>query len=315
MDYLHVVVAVISDQRRRVLLALRPQHKHQGGLWEFPGGKVEPGETSRMALARELYEELGVVVGAVRPLIQVPHRYSDRAVLLDVWWVEDYRGEPHGREGQPLAWVALDEIGPDQLPAANRAILTAAKLPAHYVITPDPEEPDHFYRRLERVLRAGERLVQLRAKGVDEVTYKNLSVNILRLCRKFGAKLLLNAPAQWVEELGADGVHLTSTCLMALRTRPLGAGYWVAASCHSPAELRRAAAIGVDFAVLGPVLATASHPDVQPMGWARFKRLVQGVPFPVFALGGMEPAHQPAVIDHGGQGIAAIRSLWHAEDL
>lgn len=312
MDFLHVVAALISDERGRVLLALRPPHAHQGGLWEFPGGKVEPGETPVAALARELSEELGIALGSARPLIQVRHRYPDRAVMLDVWRVVDYRGEPHGCEGQPVAWWVLDELEPDQLPAANWPIVKAARLPDNYVITPEPGDPKRFRHALVRVLNGGARLIQLRAKAIGGVDYNNLVADSLSLCRQFGAKLMLNAPVDRAAALGADGVHLTRSRLMALRARPLGRDCWVAASCHCAAELAQATVIDVDFAVLGPVLATATHPEASPMGWAQFQALVERAPFPVFALGGMMPVHRSVAIDHGAQGIAAIRGLWPA---
>ena len=184
------------------------------------------------------------------------------------------------------------------------------ELPTRYVITPDPCKRDGFHKELEQVLDAGARLVQLRAKAMDEPGYRKLASDSLKLCREYGARLLLNAPVEWVEQVGADGVHLTCTRLMALRERPLAHRLWVGASCHSAAQLAQAVSVGVDFAVLGPVLVTSSHPEAQPMGWSRFKQLVESVPIPVFALGGMKLGHEAMAIGHGGHGIAAIRGLW-----
>ncbi len=121
----HVAVGVISDGGDKVLVARRADHLHQGGLWEFPGGKVEPGETVQQALQRELHEELAIRIDAIEPLLTIAHDYGDKSVLLDVWWVASFTGEPEGREGQPLRWAAIAELRALEFPAANRAIIDA----------------------------------------------------------------------------------------------------------------------------------------------------------------------------------------------
>jgi 8-oxo-dGTP diphosphatase len=131
----HVAVGVISDGADNILIARRAADAHQGGLWEFPGGKVEPGESVEEALTRELFEELALTVTACEPLLAIAHDYSDKAVLLDVWWVAGFSGQPHGREGQPLRWVAIDELRAVEFPDANLPIIIAiekktAKTPA-----------------------------------------------------------------------------------------------------------------------------------------------------------------------------------------
>ena len=127
MKRVHVAAAVIRGVDGRILIARRADTQHQGGLWEFPGGKVEAGESVEAALGRELKEELGIVVEAARPLIQVQHDYPDKQVLLDVWEVSAFTGEPHGAEGQPLAWVAQRELADYAFPAANQPIVAAAR--------------------------------------------------------------------------------------------------------------------------------------------------------------------------------------------
>jgi 8-oxo-dGTP diphosphatase len=295
-----------------VLLARRALHAHQGGLWEFPGGKVEHGETAAQALARELHEELGIITVASRPLLRVPYRYPDKAVLIDVWQVDSFSGVPHGREGQPLAWVEPDALPQQSMPAANRPIAAAVRLPPWYLITPPPEDLPAFLRSLERSLEAGARLVQLRAKLPAAVPLQQLGQACLARCRAFGARLLVNADPALARELGADGVHLNSAQLMGLQRRPLAPDRWVAASCHGPAELAHAAAIGVDFAVLSPALPTASHPHAAPLGWPAFAQLVGRCPLPVYALGGMRPDLLTTAQAHGAIGIAGISGLWRA---
>lgn len=121
----HVAVGVISDGGHRILVSRRPEHVHQGGLWEFPGGKVESGENVEQALHRELLEELAIDVRASHSLLAIQHDYTDKSVYLDVWWVSAFEGEPQGREGQPWRWIDAAELHTLQFPEANRPILTA----------------------------------------------------------------------------------------------------------------------------------------------------------------------------------------------
>jgi len=311
----HVVAAVIVNDSRQILLARRPRDRHQGGLWEFPGGKVETGEEPRAALARELLEELGIAVEAARPLIKVRHAYPDRTVLLDVWRVSSFSGEPHGREGQPTAWVAPHELPLRDFPAANRPIVTAARLPSHYLVTPEPHDTTVFLNRLEALLAAGIGLVQLRAKSLEQRAYAILAGQAMALCKESGAQLLLNASPDLAQELGAAGVHLTGARLMALTERPLSSEKWVSASCHNVQELDHACHIGVDFVVVAPVLTTASHPRALPLGWGGVQVLTDRSVVPVYALGGMKLADVVVAWDHGCQGIASVSALWNAPDI
>ena len=308
----HVAVAVIVNGQGEVLIARRPDQLYQGGLWEFPGGKLEPGERVTQALSRELDEELGITVESSGPLIRVHHHYPRWPVLLDVWRVERYRGEAHGREGQPVVWVNPEMLQNYHFPAANIPIVTAARLPERYLVTPEPgDDLGSFLSRLEHCLSAGVRLVQLRAKRLGGSEYAQLARRAIPLARRYGARLLLNADPELATVLGADGIHITSKRLLSLEHRPLPAGQWVAASCHDEQELAHAARIGVDFAVVSPVLPTPSHPGVEGLGWERLFRLTEMAPFPLYALGGMSSdEHLQLARSHGAQGIAAIRGIW-----
>ncbi|MCP4043191.1 MAG: Nudix family hydrolase [Gammaproteobacteria bacterium] len=308
---IHVAAAAIVDPRGRILLTQRHFHTHQGGLWEFPGGKLEADETAEQALVRELEEELGMTPTSYRPLIRVRHQYGERNVLLDVWRVDRWRGEPHGREGQPLEWMKQEDLGQKPLPPADRPIVTAVRLPDRYLITPDPGSDEAtFLNGLEVALERGIRLIQLRAKALSPDRYRRLAVKAGKQCRAHGAWLLLNAPPEMVKELGGDGVHLTGPRLMQCRERPLERDRWVAASCHNREELAHARRVGVDFVVASPVQPTLSHPDAAPLGWDGFGRLTDLADIPVYALGGMELNDLPVAWENGGQGIAAIRGLW-----
>jgi 8-oxo-dGTP diphosphatase len=306
-----VAVGVIGDSEGRVLISRRARDTHQGGLWEFPGGKLEPGEPLRQALERELREELGIRVLKSEPLIRVPHRYPGRSVVLDVHRVLRWSGVPQGREGQPLRWVTPQAMTTLAFPAADRPIINALRLPDRYLITgQDPENPQQFLHRLGIALDAGIRLVQLRAPELAVSAYRSLAAQVASLCHARGAQLLFNTNLQLAAELNGDGIHLTSRQLMSLAERPLPPGRWVAASCHGRAELERARELGIDFVVLSPVKPTPSHPEAPHMGWHRFSVLARDAGLPVYALGGLRVADLVRCRTAGAQGLAAIGGLW-----
>ena len=306
---IHVAAAVVKNRGGEVLLARRADHVHQGGLWEFPGGKVEHGESLDGALRRELAEELGIVVHQHRPLIRVRHAYTERSVMLDVHNITGYAGKPRGLEGQPLQWVPPECLADYSMPAADRPIVSAIRLPPAYLITPpEPETPAALIAGVRRALAEGIRLIQLRVLRAG-FPVPEVAAELAALCRAAGADLLLSHDVELARETGC-GVHLAAAQLRELVTRPLPADHWVAASCHSADELRRAVGLGLDFAVLSPVAATSSHPQRLPLGWSRFHAWVDGLPLPVFALGGMGPADIATAWRHGGQGVAAVSGLW-----
>ncbi|MDQ3773431.1 MAG: Nudix family hydrolase [Pseudomonadota bacterium] len=306
-----MAVGVLCNDRDEVLIAQRPKGRHQGGLWEFPGGKVEPGEDGRAALRRELREELGIEITIARPLIRVRHRYADRSVLLDCWRVSRWGGEVHGREGQRVAWARPEALDERRFLPADKAILTAARLPAMYLISPEPgPDLDAFLATLDARLGGGLRLFQLRCREIPLPRYRVLVREVRALCERYGARLLLNSALGEALSAEAHGLHLTSTDLRALKRRPLGRDWLIAASCHDAAEIEQAARLALDFIVLGPVLSTPAHPDASTLGWTGFTNLVRRAPLPAYALGGLGPAHLPLAWHSGAQGIAAIRGLW-----
>lgn len=308
--FVHVVAGVLRDAHGRVLLAQRPTGKHLAGLWEFPGGKVEPGEQRYAALQRELHEEIGVVVNAARPLISVRHHYPDKSVWLDVWDVEQFAGEPRGRENQPLQWLAADQLSSVSMPDADVPIVRALRLPEHYAITPEPISDAQFLADVARLLEQGVKLIQLRAKHYPLPQWREMARRAATLAHQAGAQVLINTYADWVNDVGADGVHLTAAQLMQTAARPLPASTWVAASCHNAAELAHAGRIGADFAVLSPVCATRSHPDATPLGWAQFEELLRAVNMPVYALGGVERRDTSRAREYGARGIAGISAFF-----
>lgn len=308
----HVAAAaIISADGSEVLLARRPSNVDHGGLWEFPGGKLAPYETGLEALKRELHEELGVEIRRAQPLIRIHHEYSDKHILLDVWQVHDFAGEPFGREGQAVRWVPMSELVNYPFPAANLPILRAVMLPTEYLITGEEADEARFQERLVRALdEDGVRLVQLRAKSLGEADYLHRAERALELCRARGARLVLNGEPSLLEAVDADGIHLTSERLMSLERRPVDEVKWLSASTHDGRQLDHARRIGCDFVTLSPLRTTPSHPEVPPIGWHDFQQLVERAGMPVFALGGMtrHDAHHARAV--GAQGIASIRDFW-----
>ncbi|TAM46850.1 MAG: Nudix family hydrolase [Gammaproteobacteria bacterium] len=311
----HVAVGLLLD-RDQVFITRRAANTHQGGKWEFPGGKLDDNEPVETALKRELLEELGIEVRKARPWMQVRHRYPDREVLLDVWHITAWDGTPHGREGQEARWASVRELPKLDFPEADLPILRRLWLPLLYLISDAARlGRDEFLQRLEQALKAGGRLVQLREPGMPVPEFRALAIEVAGLCRRHDARLLLNADPSLVEGCGADGVHLNSHRLMALKERPLSQRFFVGASCHDARELAQAVAIGADLAVLGPVARTASHPQAAPLGWERFTELCRGERLPVYALGGMQPADLAAARQAGARGVAMIRGIWDAANM
>jgi thiamine-phosphate diphosphorylase len=187
-------------------------------------------------------------------------------------------------------------------------------LPPFYLVTPEPADAgfDVYLGQLDQALEHGLKLVQLRAKSLSDAAYEALFRQVSERCRRAGARLLLNLPADNPLLPESDGVHLSSARLMACSSRPLPAGKLVSAACHDAGQLRHAEAIGADLATLSPVLATASHPGAPALGWERFARLAAGTRLPVYALGGMSAGLLETARAHGAYGIAAIGAFWPA---
>ncbi|MHB8454158.1 MAG: Nudix family hydrolase [Acidiferrobacterales bacterium] len=315
MKAIHVVAGVVTDSSGRILIARRHADAHQGGKWEFPGGKKRAGEEARDALVRELAEELGIAVESACPLIQVRHAYPDKAILLDVWRVIRFSGSPAGREGQPIRWVTVENLREHEFPEADLPVLHVLRLPPLYLITDSRAfGPGDFLRRLEQVLDAGAKLIQLREPQLSVAAYLAFASEVVSLCHNHGAQVLLNADPRLVRECGADGVHLNSQRLTQLSERPLNAGCWVAASCHDFSEVERARELGLDFIVVSPVQATRSHPHAAPLGWERFGTLCAAANMPVYALGGMRVEDLVRARSAGAQGVAMISGVWHAQN-
>jgi 8-oxo-dGTP diphosphatase len=307
----HVAVGVIFDKSGNILIAKRSDKTHQGGLWEFPGGKVERGETLFEALQRELYEELAIDITATEPLIKIRHDYGDKIVLLDVHKVTDFSGNPHGNEGQPIAWVTPESLHEYEFPAANRPIITAINLPQRLLITGEFIDDDNFLNRIESALKKNIRLVQLRVQNVEIIS--SIHDRVSELCNLYSATLLINTSPEFFSKIASDpnvGLHLNSNNLLSCNTRPVSPCVLLSASCHNENEIEHAQNIGVDFICISPVLKTNSHPDQSAIGWQAFEQLVAQATVPAYALGAMKECDLVSAVERGAQGIAAISEWW-----
>ncbi|MBF0471446.1 MAG: Nudix family hydrolase [Gammaproteobacteria bacterium] len=312
-----VVLALLRDEAGRVLIARRPSSVHLGGVWEFPGGKVEAGESLLAALRRELMEELAITPLQQRRLMSYDYDYPDRRLRLHVWLVEQWQGAlaaaEVGCDDQPLLWLSLAMRDQYPFPEANEAIFAALTLPPLLQITPEPGEEegwDLFLQQLEWTLESGVRLVQLRSKILDSQRYGQLAGKMLPLMRTVGGRLMLSGTVAEVIAWGGDGLHLDSRALQQGFESEPPSSLLLSASCHHEGDLSRAAALGVSYGLLSPVKATKSHPDSEPLGWENFSRLAASAPFPIYALGGMGRADLEDAWAAGGHGVAAIRSMW-----
>ena len=291
-----VVAAVIERADGSFLLAQRPAGKVYAGWWEFPGGKVEAGEPPERALARELHEELGIDVRTAYPWLTRMHTYEHATVRLNFFKVVDWAGEPRGREQQAFVWQRLDTSMVEPMLPANAPVLAALALPPEYAIT-DAENRgvEKMLLQIQARLQQGLKLIQVRDKNLPQREKFIRSVG--QLATPFRAKVLVNGET-----------HLTAAQLMALTRRPEGG--LVAASCHTREELDQTMKFDLDFAVLGPVNATASHPGAATLGWDGFAAIARSASIPVYAIGGLRREDLPAAWRAGAHGVAMISGAW-----
>lgn len=315
-NIVHVAVAVIKNQHGQTFIAKRPANTHQGGLWEFPGGKLETNESVLDALKRELVEEVGITLIQASPLIRIHHDYDDRSVLLDVWNIDEYVGNAFGKEGQEVCWIDDNEFSSYNFPAANLPIIKAVQLPNKYLITGDFSDEDDFIKKLKSAIRNGIQLIQFRAHQLSNDDYMNYAKKTYDICVKGNIKLLLNTPLFVYEEYHAnefsDGIHLTSKELKLLSENSVAKNTLISASVHNSEELLFSHQLKIDFVVISPVNKTQSHPNSLPLGWNNFYQLTEKAKIPVFALGGMSEQDLNIARDNGAQGIAAISEFWKA---
>jgi len=306
---INVAVAVIQRKDGCILFTERPAGKACAGEWEFPGGKVEAGESPRQALNREIEEELSIQITQARPWITLPHSYPHASVLLHFFIVTDWAGTEQGREGQQLSWQKLSELTISPLLAANAPVIRALQLPDIYAISCVSETgEEEFLQRLAVKINGGLQLLQLREKSLSNCQLHRLADKVLAMAVPAGVTILINSDMPGEQQKRFSGLHLTSNHLMNLNQRP--DFDLVAASCHNREELQQAVSLGLDFAVLSPVLKTLSHPEAKSLGISTMAELITNCPIPVYALGGMSIGQLDEIQSHGAHGIAMLRNAW-----
>ena len=297
-----------GDRGTEYLLAQRPVGKVYAGYWEFPGGKVEPGENLREALVRELQEELGIIIDHAWPWLSCEYTYPHANVRLKFFRVSSWHGEIRPIEHSGFTWTKIGDVASvtPVLPA-NGPILRALELPPTYALTNAAENGlDRELSRVEHALAKGTRMFQVRDKTLAASERLHLAEGVMARASHYrDAVVLINDDEELARRVGAHGVHVSSEVLARADRRP--SFDWVAASCHTAEELARAAALGLDFALLSPVLPTKTHADAQGMGWDTFARLIERSSLPVFALGGMQPDMLETARNSGAHGIALMR--------
>lgn len=306
---IEVAAAILLRADGTFLLAQRPTGKNYEGYWEFPGGKLEAGESAHNALCRELQEELGITVTRALPWLTRTYTYTHATVKLSFFRVYDWTGEPTGMEGQALGWQTPDTLTVSPILPANAPILRAISLPTLYAISNAAElGNDVFLERLTIALKNGLRLVQIREAHLPEAEMLEFTRRAVNLAHRFGALVMVNSDIELAKLSGADGVHLTSKQLLECTTKPDMP--WCSASCHNEAELAHAGRIGFDFALLSPVLPTLSHPGATHLGWQKFATMIECTTLPVYALGGLVADDLDTAQKNGAHGIALLHQAW-----
>jgi 8-oxo-dGTP diphosphatase len=304
VSIVEVAAAVIQRPDGAFLLAQRPAGKVYAGYWEFPGGKVEPGEPVERALARELHEELGIDVATSYPWLVRVFTYPHATVRLNFRRVLHWKGEPHPRENQSVAWQRLDAPMAAPMLPANAPVLASLALPVEYAVTDAGRiGAAKMLSLMEERMANGLKLVQVREPGLGKRDRDSFTATTIALAHRYGCKVMVKAPFA-----DADGLHVTAAELTALKKKP--SHPLVAASCHTRHELEHAMALGLDFAVVGPVHATASHPGAPVLGWGQFAEVVAGATIPVYAIGGMKPADREDAWRAGAHGLAMLSAAW-----
>ena len=302
-----VAAGVIFSENGDILLGKRPEGKPYPGYWEFPGGKIEAGESATEALKRELKEEIGITPRNLHPWISRVFHYPHATVKLNFFKVTGWDGEPEGLENQELSWQDPNEIRVFPLLPANEPILRSLRLAPVYAVTNAARLGIALQlEKLKAALESGVEFIQVREKEMDRDALKRFALEVMALARH--AKVTINSDVELAHQIRAHGIHLSSNQLMHLSVKP--DFDWCGASVHNARELDKAVSLGLDFAVMGHVLATPSHPGMEGMGWERFSETVKGCPIPVYALGGLRKEDLGIAQQHGAHGVALLSAAW-----
>lgn len=302
----HVAVGVMYGHDGQILIAKRPANVHQGGKLEFPGGKVEQGETVQSALVREFKEELGVQIDecSVQPLICLTHHYADKSVKLDVWEIHQYSGVPFGKEGQAIQWLGVDQLEPGQFPEANLPIISALRLPKTLMVTPDLSMEEALSDLPEKIQSSNALQCIVRLPRLSLSEYKTVWAHLIS--QPLNTTLIVHQHMALAVSINAP-LHLRSAQLAQIQKEQLQGVRRLSASVHSTQEQQMAEHLGVEFTVFGAVKTTPTHQGEQGMGWEALSKVTACATVPVYAMGGMMVNDVKIARDFGAQGVAGIR--------
>jgi len=303
-----------------VLLSQRLEGKHLAGCWEFPGGKVDADESDADALARELSEELGIVVHRCEPWTTLTHHYPEKTVVLKIRRVLEWSGVPSGKEGQNIQWVPWALVPERPMPAADRSLLKVFGMSPFSMMVPPREAADGPSNQIDWLL---ERLAWIdRTKwaaspwwfywSLHDRPWKDAEIECVSkaidLAKADGHVVMIKGPIALAEQLGADGIHLDVADAKHCKQRPVG-WKWVSMACHDEQSLLHAGRMGADFVTLSPLRKTPSHPGQSGLGGEQFQTLIRHAPVPVMALGGLGLEDLDWVRSLGGFGVASLKGF------
>lgn len=295
----HVAIGLLMHQSR-VLVGWRHAEQHQGNRDEFPGGKVEAGESALAACRREVYEEVGVDIADWHVFDRIEHQYPDLDLCLEVFYTT-LKAEDCAQINPNWRWKTRTELTQLHFPKANQAMLQRLYWPHYLKISTQLAELDQLaadtalYWRIEPSQIQQHDLARLNAATPAQCQALMLNITVWQQLD----------PAQR-DLIGS--IHLKQQQLMQLKSQAeLPPGKRCIAACHDLSAVLHAQAMGVEAIILSPVLATATHPEQQGIGWAGFAQLAQHSQVPVYALGGLGPEDLDCAQQHAGYGVAGIR--------
>jgi 8-oxo-dGTP diphosphatase len=307
--HVNVSVAVLINADHQVLLGQRPPPKSWEGWWEFPGGKIEKGETSVDALYREIYEEIGVKISQFKKWVTRKYSYGGNDITLHFFKVQKWEGEVTSKENQKLVWTYLKNPNVFPILPANLFVQKAFYLPKYYAITNLSETSKKvFFNQLQNKITNGLKMIQVREKKISFNEFKIFSKEVIKICKPKNVKVIINSDVNLAYEIKSDGVHLTSKDLISIKTKPKN--LIVSASCHTQEEINIAEKLNIHFVVLSAVNKTKSHPNTKPIGWNKFQTIANKTNIPIYALGGLSTEDYEVALENGAVGIASQRSIW-----
>jgi 8-oxo-dGTP diphosphatase len=307
MKTIKAVVGILRNETRQILISKRQKHQFMADFWELPGGKIEPFETPKQALIRELFEELNVIVSDLSLHQTMIYDYPERTVELSIYRVNQYQNTPIGAENQPIKWCDIGRLEHYQLLPTMRSIIHSITLPDKYWITPSIQHQSaDWTQKFDAKIAQGIKLIQLRSKTKLAVDFVK---NLYQKCQKNQVKLLLNTPDKTFHEAYCDGWHLTTAEALSLKKRPCSLDKLLSVSTHNLNEAKMGQKIGADFVVISPVKATQTHPDSAPIGWQSAKKVVDKLNIPVYFLGGMTLDDLDKTRKLGALGIAGVSAF------